>query len=329
MKRALLFGVIVAVGVVSMRMAGAQAPKPAPLPAIEKVRDNLYVIAGSDASDRAKFTGGNVGVFVTDGGVVLVDTKLANYGQAILDQVKTVTNKPVTTIINTHTHGDHTGSNEFFPASVDIVAHENTKANMQRMDAFKGDKARFVPKRTYKDKMTVGSGKDRVDLYHFGPGHTNGDTFVVYPALRVLQTGDMFAWRDAPFIDRSSGGSGVEIPNTLSKAIAGIKDIDIGDPRPQSRDHAGRLAAVPALHGRPAGRDALRAEGGQERGRRGRGQHAHDEVSGLQIGAGQGSGGSHLRRAAGEIGSLRSRFKGENRQLCAVGSPVRESCSHP
>lgn len=223
MKRALAFGVLAVVGTVSLQIAGAQTAQ-APLPAIQKVKDNLYIIAGSDASDRAKFTGGNVGVFVTDAGVVLVDTKLANYGQGLMDQVKTVTNKPITTIINTHTHGDHTGSNDFFPATVDVVTHDNTKANMAKMDAFKSGKG--MPKRTFKDKLTIGSGKDRVDLYHFGPGHTNGDTFVVYTALRVLQTGDMFAWQDAPFLDPANGGSGVEMPNTLSKAIAGIKDID-------------------------------------------------------------------------------------------------------
>lgn len=223
MRRALALGSLAIVGVVSLRMAGAQTAQ-APLPAIQKVKENLYIIAGSDASDRAMFTGGNVGVFITDAGVVLVDTKLANYGQGLLDQVKSVTNKPITTIINTHTHGDHTGSNDFFPATVDIVTHENTKTNMAKMDAFKAGKG--LPKRTYRDKLTIGSGKDRVDLYYFGPGHTNGDTFVVYPALRVLQTGDMFAWRDAPFLDPGNGGSGVEMPNTLSKAIAGIKDID-------------------------------------------------------------------------------------------------------
>jgi glyoxylase-like metal-dependent hydrolase (beta-lactamase superfamily II) len=129
-------------------------------------------------------------------------------------------------IINTHTHGDHTGSNDGFPASVDIVAHENTKANMMKMDAFKGDKAQFLPKRTFKDKMTVGSGKDRIDLYYFGAGHTSGDTWVVYPAIRVLQTGDMFAWKDAPLLDRANGGSGVEFPKTIAKALAVIKDVD-------------------------------------------------------------------------------------------------------
>ena len=93
-----------------------------------------------------------------------------------MDQVRSVTDKPVTTIINTHTHGDHTGSNEFFPASVEVVAQENTKTNMEKMDAFKGDKAQFLPDKTFKDKLTLFSGADRIDLYYFGAGHTNGDS---------------------------------------------------------------------------------------------------------------------------------------------------------
>ena len=91
--------------------------------------------------------GGNTAVFVTANGVVLVDTKLANWGQAILDQVKTVTDKPVTHIINTHTHGDHIGSNEFFPASVEIVAHENTADEHGEDAAFSRPGARSTPSR--------------------------------------------------------------------------------------------------------------------------------------------------------------------------------------
>jgi glyoxylase-like metal-dependent hydrolase (beta-lactamase superfamily II) len=129
-------------------------------------------------------------------------------------------------IINTHTHGDHTGSNEFFPATVDIVAHENTKANMAKMDAFKGDKAKFLPKRTYKDKLTLGSGKDQIDLYYFGPAHTSGDTFVVFPALRAMHAGDAFPFKQTPIVDGNNGGSSVEYAKTLSKALAGIKNVD-------------------------------------------------------------------------------------------------------
>jgi len=227
MKRGLVLSLLLAVGVLSAAIAGYQAPaQPAPLPDLTKVKENLYIIEASSPADRSKFTGGNTGVFITDSGVVVVDTKLANYGPLILDRIKKVTSKPVTLIINTHTHGDHTGSNNGFPATVDIVAHENTKANMMKMDAFKGDNAKFLPKKTYSDKMSLLSGKDKIDLYYFGAGHTNGDTLVVYPALRVLQTGDLFAWKDAPFLDRSNGGSGVELPKTLSKALAGIKGVD-------------------------------------------------------------------------------------------------------
>ena len=75
-------------------------------------------------------------MYIAEKGVVLVDTKLANNGQAILDQVKSVTDKPITHIINTHTHGDHNGSNMFFPASIEIVVQENTKTNMEKMPAF-------------------------------------------------------------------------------------------------------------------------------------------------------------------------------------------------
>jgi len=227
MKRLILLGGLLGVGALSL--AAAQPPAAPAGPRvidIQKLKDNLYVLTTSTPGNPATFSGGNVAVFITDGGVTLVDTKLNGWGQAVLDKVKSVTDKPITTIINTHTHGDHTGNNGFFGANVEVVAHENTKTNMEKMDAFKGDGAKFLPKKTYKDKLTVGAGKDRIDLYYFGAGHTNGDTFVVFPALRVLHTGDMFAWKDAPFCDRNNGGSCVELPRTLQKAIAGIKNVD-------------------------------------------------------------------------------------------------------
>src|SRR5947207_8630137 len=174
---------------------------------IERVKDNLYVITGSGVADQNAFSGGNTAVFVTDSGVIVVDTKLPGWGPTLLERIKTVTNKPVTTIINTHTHGNHTGCNEFFGTTVDTVVQENTKANMAKMNEFKGDKAKFLPKRTYKDKLTIGKGKDEVDLYYFGPGHTSGDSFVVFPALRTMHVGDMFAWKALPYIDTGNGVS--------------------------------------------------------------------------------------------------------------------------
>ena len=230
MKRSLLVALFVAVGALSMTIAASQQPPAAPegprVIDVLKLKDNLYVLTTSTPGNAATFSGGNVAVFITDAGVTLVDTKLAAWGPALLDAVKKVTTKPVTTIINTHTHGDHTGNDDKFGATVEIVAQDNTKANMAKMDAFKGEKAQFLPKKTFADKMSVGSGKDRIDLYYFGAGHTNGDAFIVFPALRVLHTGDMFAWKDAGGCDRNNGGSCISFPQTLAKVVATIKDVD-------------------------------------------------------------------------------------------------------
>jgi glyoxylase-like metal-dependent hydrolase (beta-lactamase superfamily II) len=170
--------------------------------------------------------GGNTAVFIQSNGVTLVDTKNPNNGQGILDEVKKLTTKPITTIINTHTHADHTGSNEFFTNNITFVAHQNTKANMEKMTNFAGDKAKFLPSKVYTDKLTLGSGADQIDLYHFGPAHTNGDTFVVFPALRAMHSGDAFASKSFPLVDANNGGSAVEYSKTLAKAASTIKNVD-------------------------------------------------------------------------------------------------------
>ena len=228
MRRIVILGALIVAAGFSVAVNSEQELSQAALDAtqIKQVRDNLYVITGSSTLNREAFSGGNAGVYVGAGGVTLVDTKLGGWGQALMDRIRTVTDKPVTTIINTHTHGDHVGSNMFFPAEVEIVVHENTRRNMAGMDTFAGDGARGLPDRTYNDRLTLGSGADRIELYHFGAGHTNGDTFILYPGLRVLQTGDMFPWQDAPFLDRNNGGSGVEFPETLQKLLDNVDGFD-------------------------------------------------------------------------------------------------------
>ncbi len=214
MKRlAVLIGLLL-VGAISLM--AAQQP-PAALE-IQKVKENLYVIIGG---------GGNTAAFITEKGVVLVDTKNPGMGPAILDKVKSVTPKPVTMIINTHTHGDHVGSNSAFTGAVEIIAHENCKTSMEKMPAFQTEEGKkFLPAKTYKDKLSVLKGKEKIDLYYFGRGHTSGDTLVVFPALKVMHTGDLFAGKNAPLIDTNNGGSGVEYPNTLTKAAAGIRGVE-------------------------------------------------------------------------------------------------------
>jgi glyoxylase-like metal-dependent hydrolase (beta-lactamase superfamily II) len=230
MKRSLGLGILIVVGGLSLAVSG-QAPagpsaKAIAATKIEKVKDNLYIITGSGVEDTTAFSGGNVAVFITDGGVTLVDAKLPGFGPTIVDRVKSVTDKPITRIINTHTHSDHTGSNEFFGASIENIVQEHTKTNMAKMDEFKGAKAQFLPKKTYKDTMTIGSGKDEIDLYYFGPAHTNGDSFVVFKALRTMHVGDVFAWKALPYVDPPNGGSVMQGGKTLTKVLNGVKNVD-------------------------------------------------------------------------------------------------------
>ena len=201
---------------------------------VQAVADNLYMLANA-ASVEGMGGGGNTAIFVMADGVALVDTKIYGYGQDIIAHVAGITDKPITTVINTHTHFDHSGGNVELPATVEFVVHENTRAQMARpscepvtnCDAFKGDNAKYLPRTTYSERLSLYSGPDQIDLYHFGRGHTDGDTFVVFKTARTMHTGDMFQRMALPFIDVANGnGSATEFGRTLRKAVAGVADVD-------------------------------------------------------------------------------------------------------
>ncbi len=220
MKRITVLATLVLLGGLSMAVKAAQQPAPQPSVdniTVEKVKDNLFVLRGG---------GGNTAVFITAAGVTVVDAKNPGWGTPILNKIKELTPKPVAMLINTHTHGDHVSGNVEFPATIDFVAQEQTKVNMEKMPIFKEHNGVGLPKRTFKDTMTIGSGADRIDLYYFGRGHTNGDAWVVFPALRIVHSGDIFASKSVPLIDEANGGSMRDISGTLMKAYNGIKNVD-------------------------------------------------------------------------------------------------------
>ncbi len=227
MKRLVVLSLMVTVGLLSIAVSAFQAGQQIErIVEVEKVKDNLFVLKGG---------GGNTGVFVATNGVVVIDTKNQGWGQPVIDAIGTFTDEPVVTIINTHTHGDHTSGNVEFPATVEIVAQANTKTNMtketgprdERNDIFKGQNARFLPKRTFTDRMSLGEGADRIDLYYFGRGHTDGDAWIVFPALRVMQAGDSFSGKNPPYLDARNGASSLDYPETLARAVKTIGDVDL------------------------------------------------------------------------------------------------------
>src|SRR5262245_45234427 len=195
--------------------APPRSPLPPPEP-IERIKDNVYKIFGG---------GGNTLVVVQQDGVVLVDTKLPDNGPAIVSEVKKVTDKPIKLIINTHSHPDHLGSNDYlreqYP-NVRIVMNEGAKEELTRAP---NSNPKVLPTETYTDRMTIGSGADQIELYHFGRGHTNGDTFVLFTAARLLCMGDVMAWNMAPFLPAGGAEAIAAEVEALVKAVRGKVDL--------------------------------------------------------------------------------------------------------
>ncbi len=209
----------VVVAVLAAGPAGPAAAQPERIVSIDtlNVRDVLYHLGG----------GGGNGLALIDeinGGVVLIDTKPPGWGAAVREVIEQVTDLPVTTIINTHAHEEHAGSNAEFPDATTIVAHANARAAMLR-DGRYAEGGPGLPTTTFTDRHSLLDDLDRIDLYHFGPGHTDGDVVVVFPAKGVAYLGGLFPDRAVPVIDLERGGSGLAFPDTLDRVVEAIDGV--------------------------------------------------------------------------------------------------------
>lgn len=229
--------ILVAIAVVAAQVS-AQSSSPPPLPTpgsspppledmgkafpplggMQKIAENLYLVSGQ---------GGNTTVWIYSSGVLIVDTKFPKNGQKLIELIRTVTDKPITHIVNTHAHSDHAGSNPEYPAAVEIIAQENTAAVMQKSRLFAIEQNKVgLPDRTFKDHLTLFEGKDAVDVYNFGPAHTSGDAVVVFRSAYVAHVGDMMKRKELPTVDADISGSGIQFPTSLAKAVTTIKNVD-------------------------------------------------------------------------------------------------------
>jgi glyoxylase-like metal-dependent hydrolase (beta-lactamase superfamily II) len=174
-----------------------------------KITDDLFVIHND-------FVPGNTTALITNEGVVLVDDKFEIDFANIVAEVKKLTNQPIKYVINTHHHGDHSGSNAKMQAmNVQIVASEQARENM--VDG----KQPGLPSMVFEHHAHIYLGGKNVELYHYGRAHTNGDIVVLFPAQRTLAAGDMFTYGDdvPQLIDYSGGGSAKEWTSTLDSAL--------------------------------------------------------------------------------------------------------------
>ena len=218
MKRVLVLFAALAT-LAGVAVARGQQPKGEPVStAIMKLKDGLYVIPGYDGAA----TGGNVAVRVTSEGVIIVDSKIPTLYGDLVDKVKTVSAQPIKYLLNTHQHGDHTGSNAQFMKTTEILMHRNARANMLT------EKLTGPGRIVYTDQQSVFLGGVEVQMRYMGRGHTNGDSVIYFPDLRTVHTGDLVVWGKrsqgtilTPFMDYAAGhGSGKEWAATIDKVLA-------------------------------------------------------------------------------------------------------------
>jgi cyclase len=156
--------------------------------------NNVYMLKGA---------GGNIGLLSSAKGLVLIDDQFAPLAERIETAMQGVSKQPLKYIINTHFHGDHTGSNSFFSHQAPIFAHENVRSRLLN----EGKKSEFLPEITYQNGIVIYLEDEKIQLTHYPKAHTDSDTVVYFKKANVLHTGDLFFEIGFPYIDLKRGGS--------------------------------------------------------------------------------------------------------------------------
>jgi cyclase len=205
-------------------------PTPPPI-GIQKLKDDLYVIGVTKGVGA-----GNVAVQVTDEGVILVDDMFDRNHDEILEKLRTVTDKPIKYVLNTHQHDDHSGGNaKMLAMNAEVISHRNARANMALL------KQPGLARVTFSDEMSVYLGGKEVRAHYYGRGHTGGDAVMYFPTAKVIHTGDLFlTFPPQPFIDYANGGSALDWTKTLDGVLKLDFDVAIPGHGPIS-DRAGIL----------------------------------------------------------------------------------------
>ncbi len=195
----------------------AQAPAPAPIKA-EKVSPKVQCLRTALA---------NVAVLTTPDGLLVVDSGTSEQASELAAKVAEL-GAPVRYLVNTHYHFDHSGGNASVGSGATIVAHEACRRSMQAaLKPGVTPEAAGVPQETYATERELRLGKQTVKLLHFGPGHTSGDTAVVFPSEKVIVTGDLFFNGMPPYIDVKDGSDTASWTKTIATLAQRYPDFKL------------------------------------------------------------------------------------------------------
>lgn len=187
---------------IARRGFGQAAPDPI---VATKLTDRITMVSGD---------GGNVGLVITDDGLLMIDGGYANRALELQKAIAEKNSHPVKLLFNTHWHGDHVGSNELLgKAGVKIMAHQNVRywlSQKVKIEAFNTVveplKPEGLPGKTFTDAGKMTFGREKVEYKWIPNCHTDNDSYVFFPASNVLQTGDLFFSGAYPVIDYTTGG---------------------------------------------------------------------------------------------------------------------------
>jgi glyoxylase-like metal-dependent hydrolase (beta-lactamase superfamily II) len=175
------------------------------------VRGNISMLIGA---------GGNIGVSAGDDGILIIDDQFAPLADKIRAAIADLGSDTPKFLLNTHFHGDHTGSNADFGMNSIIVAHENVRSRL----IGENSPASALPVVTFDDDVTVHFNGEDITLIHMPAGHTDTDSVVMFSGSNVIHMGDHFFNGGFPFVDMANGGTVQGYLNNLEKALSWIGD---------------------------------------------------------------------------------------------------------
>ena len=161
----------------------------------KKLDNNTYMFIGA---------GGNIAVSAGDDGILIVDDQFAPLADKITAALNDIQPGLPKYIVNTHYHGDHTGGNAHFGQTGSILAHHNV---LKRLKADSSTPASALPVITYEDNISIHFNQDTLEVIHLGPGHTDGDSVVMWQKANIIHMGDLYFKDRFPYIDLAAGGS--------------------------------------------------------------------------------------------------------------------------
>jgi cyclase len=172
--------------------------------------------------------GGDIMAIVDDGSTLLIDSGLDSRVTELNDAIFKTTRRPVTRLVSTHWHFDHTGGNAYFgSAGVTIIAQENVRTRLSSVQdvPFVGLRdgrypVQALPTKTYISTKTMTQGSQQLRLVNYGPAHTDGDTVIYIAPANIAVLGDIFSNHVYPIIDLASGGSMDGMIHSVDEVLA-------------------------------------------------------------------------------------------------------------